>query len=121
MVVWLVADWAKTWQISIRWVAIAAVCWLLVLATLTYRQVGYWHDTSSLWLRTLTLTEGNFVAEDNLGEFLLSQGRPEEAAAHFRAALAIRPDGLVANLNLGAYEDRRGNWPARTPMRELMI
>ncbi len=47
-----------------------------------------------------------------MGDFLLSQGRTEEAAAHFRAALAIRPYGLTANLNLGAYEDGRGNLPA---------
>jgi protein O-mannosyl-transferase len=120
MLIWLVADWAKAWQISVRWVAIAAVCWLLVLATLTYRQVGYWHDTSSFWLRTLTFTQDNFVAEDNLGEFLFSQDRLEEAAAHFRAALAIRPDGLVANLNLGAYEDRRGNWPAALERYEIV-
>jgi tetratricopeptide (TPR) repeat protein len=121
MLTWLVADWAKARQISVRWVAIAAVCWLLVLGTLTYRQVGYWHDTSSFWLRTLALTENNFVAEDNLGEFLFSQDRPEEAVAHFRAALAIRPDGLIANLNLGAYEDRRGNLPAAIEHYEMVV
>jgi tetratricopeptide (TPR) repeat protein len=41
---------------------------------------------------------------------LLGQEKADEAAAHFRAALAVRPDGLVANLDLGAYEDRRGNF-----------
>jgi tetratricopeptide (TPR) repeat protein len=109
---WLAADWAKTYQLRAAWLAIPAVCYVLVLGALTYRQVGYWHDTSSFWQRTLALTQDNYVAEDNLGEFLFSQGRTEEAAAHFRAALAIRPDGLTANLNLGAYEDRRGHLPA---------
>ena len=112
MITWTVADWAQARQISARWLAIPAVCCLLALGTLTYRQVGYWHDTSSFWLRTLALTQDNYVAQNNLGEFLLNQGRTEEAAAHFRSALAIRPDGLTANLNLGAYEDRRGNLPA---------
>jgi protein O-mannosyl-transferase len=112
MLTWLVADWARARKIPARWLAIPAVSCLLVLGTLTYRQVGYWHDIESFWLRTLALTQDNYVAEDNLGDFLFSQGRTEEAAAHFRAALATRPDGLTANLNLGAYEDSRGNLPA---------
>ena len=92
-----------------EWLAIPVVSYLLVLGTLTYRQVGYWHDIPSFWLRTLVLTQNNYVAHDTLGEFLASQGRTEEAAAHFRAALAIRPDDLPANLNLGTYEHGRGN------------
>jgi protein O-mannosyl-transferase len=111
-ITWLAADWAQARQISGRWLAIPAVCCLLALGTLTYRQAGYWHDSSSFWLRTLALTRDNYVAQTNLGEFLLNQGRTEEAAAQFRSALDIRPDGLTANLNLGAYEDRRGNLPA---------
>jgi tetratricopeptide (TPR) repeat protein len=109
MLVWLAADWARVHHISARWLAIPAVSCLLVLGTLTYRQVGYWHDIPSFWLRTLALTEDNYVAHDSLGQFLASQGRTEEAAAHFRAALAIRPDDLPANLNLGTYEHGRGN------------
>ncbi len=112
MVTWLAADWAKAHQLSARWLAIPAISYLLVLGTLTYRQVGYWHDIPSFWLRTLALTQNNYVAHDTLGEFLASQGRTEEAAAHFRAALAIRPDDLPANLNLGTYEHGRGNLPA---------
>jgi tetratricopeptide (TPR) repeat protein len=79
---------------------------------LTYRQVGYWHDPESFWVRILALTQDNYIAHDTLGGFLSSQGRTEEAAAHFRAALAIRADDLPANLNLGTYEQGRGNLPA---------
>jgi tetratricopeptide (TPR) repeat protein len=112
MIVWLLADGAKARQISVRWLAIPAVSCLLALGILTCRQVGYWHDTESFWVRTLALTEDNYVAQVNLGDFLLNQGRTEEAGAHFRAALAIKPDGLNANLDLGAYEDSRGDLPA---------
>jgi tetratricopeptide (TPR) repeat protein len=112
MLTWLAADWAGAHRISARWLAIPAIACLLVLGTLTYRQVGYWHDIPSFWQRTLALTRDNYVAHDTLGAFLARQGRTEEAAAHFRAALAIRPDDLPANLNLGAYEHGRGNLPA---------
>jgi protein O-mannosyl-transferase len=111
MSTWLVADWAKARQVGTKWIAIAAVSCLLVLGSLTYHQIGYWHDTTSFWQRTLALTQDNYVAEDNLGAFLGRQGRLDEAAVHFRAALAIRPDDLTTNMNLGAYEHGRGNLP----------
>jgi tetratricopeptide (TPR) repeat protein len=112
MLTWLVADWASPRKISAAWLAIPAVACLLVLATLTYRQVRYWHDTESFWLRTLALTENNWFAHDTLAGFLSSQGRDEEAFAHYRAALAIWPDDLPANLNMGGYEQSRGNLSA---------
>jgi tetratricopeptide (TPR) repeat protein len=112
MLTWLVADWAKAKQLPAQWLAIPAICCLLALSILTYRQVGYWHDIPSFWSRTLALTENNYIAHDTLGEYFAHQGQIEEAAAHFRAALAIRPDDLPANLNLGTYEHGRGNLPA---------
>jgi tetratricopeptide (TPR) repeat protein len=112
MLTWLVADWAKANQLNAQWLAIPTICWLLALSTLTYRQVGYWHDIPSFWSRTLALTGNNYIAHDTLGEYLAGQGQIEEAAAHFRAALAIRPDDLPANLNLGTYEHGHGNLPA---------
>jgi Tfp pilus assembly protein PilF len=112
MLTWVAANWAKAHQLHVAWLAIGAASWLLVLGTLTYRQVGYWHDIPSFWSRTLALTKDNYVAHDTLGEYLARQGRTDEAAAHFHAALAIRPDDLPANLNLGTYEHGRGNLPA---------
>jgi tetratricopeptide (TPR) repeat protein len=112
MALWLVGDWAEARHISARWLVVPAISCLLTLGTITCRQVGYWHDTQLLWQHTLAITQDNYVAEINLGEFLFSHDKLEEAAAHFRAAVAIFPDGLTANLNLGTYEDRRGNLPA---------
>ncbi|MGB6384161.1 MAG: tetratricopeptide repeat protein [Terriglobales bacterium] len=120
MATWLVADWAKAHRISASWLAIPAVSCLLALGILTYRQVGYWHDPESFWLRTLALTKDNYVAHDTLGGFLANQGRTEEAAAHFRAALAIRADDLPANLNLGTYEQGRGNLPAAIELYQVV-
>jgi protein O-mannosyl-transferase len=111
MLIWLAADWAKARQISAPVAAIPAVFCLLVLGTLTHRQVAYWHDAPSFWSHTLAVTQDNYVAHDSLGDFLLTHGHADEAAEHFRAAVAIRPDDLAANLNLANYENARGNFP----------
>jgi protein O-mannosyl-transferase len=112
MLTWWTADWAQAHRLSGTWLAVPAVCWLLALATLTHRQISYWHDTESLWVHTLSIDKDNYGAQNNLADFLLGQGRVEEAGAHFRAALAVVPNGPSAILGLGDYEDRRGNLPA---------
>jgi len=109
MVTWLAADWGGTRRVSHFVFGVTGVVILFVLGALTYRQVGYWHDTEAFWRRTLALTENNYVAHDSLGEFLMERGRTDEAAAQFEAALKIRPDDLPANLDLGAYEHSRGD------------
>ncbi|MGA7685993.1 MAG: tetratricopeptide repeat protein [Terriglobales bacterium] len=111
MATWLAADFARARHLSALAPATLGVICLVVLGTLTYRQVTYWHDTQSFWQRTIALTKNNYVAHDSLGEYLLEEGgrNEQEAAAQFRAALAIRPDDLPANLNLGTYEHSRGN------------
>ena len=113
MITWLAADWSTDSRAAHNssrwWLAVPAIASLLALGALTYHQIGYWHDTQSFWERTIALTENNYVAHDSLGDYLAEHDRMEEAAAHFRAALAIRPDDLPANLNLGTYEHSHGN------------
>ena len=110
IIVWTAADWARARHVAPTWLALLSISYLLALGIITHNQIGYWHDSATLWRHALAVTKENYVAESNLGEVLLGQEKADEAAAHFRAALAVRPDGLVANLDLGAYEDRRGNF-----------
>jgi protein O-mannosyl-transferase len=112
MITWLAADWDNSRRLPLAMVIALAIACLLALGILTYRQVGYWHDTQSFWERTIALTDNDYVAHDSLGEYLGREGHMEEAVVHFRAALAIRPDDLPANLNLGTYEHGHGNLPA---------
>lgn len=109
MLTWLTADWAKAHRVPATWLAVPAIAVLLMLGALSYRQLGYWRDSESVWTHTLALTENNSVAHDQLGFYLSDEGRPDEAVIHFRAAMAILPGDLSANLGLGAYEHARGN------------
>jgi protein O-mannosyl-transferase len=109
MVVWTVADWAGRPQIPAAWLAVPILV-LIALGAATHRQIGFWRDTPTMWQRALEVTQDNFVAHTNLATFLDQQGQVEEAAMHLRAALAIRPGDLPAELSLGAYEQRHGNF-----------
>jgi tetratricopeptide (TPR) repeat protein len=103
-VVWALAEAAANRGIASIWLAGSGVAVLVVLGSLTYHQLGYWHDSESLWRYTLSVTDGNYTAHSNLALALAKQGRPEEAIAHFRAGRALHkyPPGQV--LGLCRYE-----------------
>jgi Flp pilus assembly protein TadD len=109
MLVWAMADCATRVRLPTPWLAgMAAVC-LSGAALVTHRQIGYWSDNLALWSHATAVTNGNFIAEDNLGGALLEQGRQEEAMPHFRAAAAVDPTDAMSRLNIAAYEQRHGN------------
>jgi protein O-mannosyl-transferase len=112
MIVWAAADSAAQRDLKPIWSVAAVLVILAALGVVTYRQIGYWRDSPSLWLRALAVTQDNFVAHDNLAIFLAQRGREDQALDHLRAALAIKPNDLLAMLNLGTYEHEHGNLPS---------
>ncbi|OGR90950.1 MAG: hypothetical protein A2V88_15610 [Elusimicrobia bacterium RBG_16_66_12] len=85
-----------------RAVAAGACALLIVLAGLTRRQLAYWRDSESLYLRILAQDPGQTVARNNLGLVLAAKGRTEEALEQYRLALRLRPRYAAARNNLGA-------------------
>jgi len=72
-----------------------------VLALLTARQSEAYRDLRTLWEDTLAKNPGAWMAHNNLGLLLMSEGKPEAAMAHYRAAIAVKPDDAFAHNNLG--------------------
>jgi tetratricopeptide (TPR) repeat protein len=110
MLCWGLADWAGERKTRVVALASAAALTLAALGALTYRQVGFWHDSETLWTHAAAVTKDNYVAHVNLGETFLNQERTEEATVHFRAAVEIRPNDPAAHLNLGTCERRQKNY-----------
>ena len=82
-------------------VAALAVVVCLACATLTWRQVGYWQDTTTLFERTLSVTSGNYLGYNILGLAYRNEGRLNEAIASYREAIKINPGFEDAHANLG--------------------
>jgi Flp pilus assembly protein TadD len=75
---------------------------LLTLTVFTRIQVGYWRNTFALFEHAIAVTQGNYIAHNNLGQALASEGRFDEAIEHYKKALETDPDPGLAHSNLGA-------------------
>ena len=98
--VWLIGDLAaeRHWQKEI-----AVAIFLLALApfaALTIKQIGYWHDSYTLFAHTLDVTKNNGFAENDFGVALMERGEPQLAAQHFVAAVRLSPDLASPHYNV---------------------
>ena len=108
-VVWFLDAVASEYRIPKALLAGSAALAVVSLGCLTYRQLGYWHDDETLWRYTLSVTERNYMAHDNLAFTLRKQGRSDEAVFHFRAAEALHKYPPVQVLALALYELQVGH------------
>src|SRR5258708_1034368 len=91
IIVWGTAEWAGSRQLSAKYLAAAGLTILLALCALTRIHLSYWHDDYSLWARALAVTQGNFVAENNLAHALIKQRRYDEPISPFRPPPPLQP------------------------------
>ena len=83
----------------------AAALWL---ASSARGQVDTWRDSRALWTQALAATNQNYLAHNNLGRLDATEGRLEEARAHFEASIRYHPGtpphdplAATAHYNLG--------------------
>jgi len=109
LISWGVADFAEQRHLPLVWLRSASVAVLLLLAALTYRQVGFWGDNLTLWSHALEVTQNNYFAENIVGSTLMDQGDPEAALPHLQAATEMNPSDPSAYMSIGAYDQQHGN------------
>jgi tetratricopeptide (TPR) repeat protein len=100
MVAWSVAAVVRRWPRT-KW----ATCGVLgaigvACLVLTRMQVGYWKDSESLFRHAIDVTQGNYVAYNNLGVVERDRHRLTQAIGDYQEALRIRPSSLEAHNNL---------------------
>jgi len=85
--------------------------WLFILLSLilflslmicTWRQIGYWRNSTVLFEQALHVTSNNWVAHHNLGIAHIREGRYKNGIYHYLEALRIKPDSAETHYNLGA-------------------
>ena len=109
---WGMAEWTAAWKLSRAPLAPVAVLVLLVLSFLTYRQIGYWRDSITLWSYALRVTRDRpYFIHLELGNAFDQEERFDEAIPELRAA--VDPSHPVENqlihLGFGIYDQKRGH------------
>lgn len=77
------------------------LAWTLAFVPLVVERAGDFRDAETLFASSLRNRPGSTRLHNNLGLVLLHEGRPVEAEAHLRRALAIDPTNAEAHNNLG--------------------
>jgi len=112
IIAWGTYDVALQWSRIKIWLTVSASFVLLIMMAATWKQVGYWKNSITLFEHTLEVTSNNWIAHNQLGVALEDQGYIEEAVKHFLEALRIRPGHETAHYNLGNILTRQGNTEA---------
>ncbi|MBS1852301.1 MAG: tetratricopeptide repeat protein [Acidobacteria bacterium] len=110
LVCWGIAEWAEARHIPGFALAIAALLALAGLTGLTYRQVGYWKNSETLWVHALQVDGRQaYKAHFNLAVIYDQEGRYDEAIAQFRQSVNPRAEDPRVHLGLGIYYQRHGH------------
>jgi Flp pilus assembly protein TadD len=108
--VWGIDEGLRKFPGARRSAMILAGAVLFACAALTWRQLGYWRNSITLFSRALAVTENNSVAHINLGSALEATGRREEAIQHFREGIRIKPQSPQGYNNLANVLDDLGRF-----------
>jgi len=90
--------------------AVPATLVVCALIAVTWRQVGYWRDSISLFRHAISVTEKNAVMHANLGLALRDRGRTDEAIREYREAIRIDPEFAQAHNNLAVALYFKGDY-----------
>ncbi len=121
MAVWGVAEISERIPNRAYMEAALATIAIGALSIVSYRQIGYWKDSITLWSHTLDVTQNNFAAENGLGGALIQADRPDEAFHHFQRAAAIAPNDPLSHADMGTYLHQSGRVPEAIQQYEIAV
>ena len=109
MIAWGAADLLRG---RARVAAALAIAECAACAGMAYAQTATWENSGTLFAHALDVTRDNYIAEHNLGTYLMDQpGQLEQAVQHLRAAVRIRPESGQSHSDLGIALDKEGRVP----------
>lgn len=101
MISWAITDMTASMPYRKPILAIVGVLILSLLSMCTWRQVGHWRNSDSLFSHALSVTQNNYIAHNNLGA-VYKKENPDEAIRHWKKALDIYPGYSYAIKNISS-------------------
>jgi len=104
--VWGANELSEGYGLS-KWINMALSCAVLGLLTaLSFRQIGYWKTSRTLWQHALDVTPRNYIACNNLAEAWVQEGQPARALPLVNEAIQRNPIAVEAWCHRGnIYRD----------------
>jgi tetratricopeptide (TPR) repeat protein len=99
--VWGIYAVATRVRLGLPALAVAGLLAIGACITLTARQIGYWKDSGTLFRHALAVTDSNWVAWINLGQYSLARGRLDDAIDQLEQAVKVAPSSAEAHVLLG--------------------
>ncbi|PKN88595.1 MAG: hypothetical protein CVU51_03840 [Deltaproteobacteria bacterium HGW-Deltaproteobacteria-1] len=109
MAAWGIPDLLKKWPYRKEILVVSSVMCILCLSVLTWKQVGYWQNSITLFDHTLKVTRHNWLISNNRGIANNNLGDYSQAIKDFDAAIGIKPDYAEAYYNRGLAYKALGN------------
>jgi tetratricopeptide (TPR) repeat protein len=89
---WGLAEFISAYP-RVKWPVIGLCTMLCTFyAIRTYSQLDYWRNSESLFRHAISVTAGNYVADNGLGLALREEGRLDEAIDNYRYAVKAAPE-----------------------------
>ena len=107
LLAWLFADLFKR---NRKMLIALCLVWTVLLMSLSFQQVGYWRDNSSLFEHAIKVTDRNYVAYQHLAQVRLDEGKLDVALDYISEALSINPYDPKSHATMGNIYAKRGEW-----------
>jgi tetratricopeptide (TPR) repeat protein len=86
----------------------AGVAVILILVPITWRHACYWHDSVTLFSRSVQVTQNNSTAQYNLGIALSKRKEYDKAIEHYKQTLKLDPSIPEVYYNWAIIISERG-------------
>jgi protein O-mannosyl-transferase len=100
MLVWFAADIIGKWRYRAVVVGITGTILISTLMVLTFKQVGYWRDTMTLFTHTVGITEDNYLAHSILATHYAHNGDFDKARSELGMAMGLKVNEIDVLYNI---------------------
>lgn len=112
MLVWGLGDVFQKYKIEPKIIAALCAFVLLIFGFLTFKQVGYWRNSETLYTHTLSFTRNNFFLMSNLCLHYIHNAPIETTERRCAELLGAMPPSTESENILGLIRTQSGNYDA---------
>jgi len=109
MAAWGISELSKKWRYRKSVLFVASTVILVCLSMVSWKQVGYWQNTFTLFDHTLNVTENNYIIYSGRGTAYKNAEKYSEALKDFDKVIEIKPDYAEAYIHRWNIYSRLGN------------